>query len=192
MNEKCSACGRERWVAWRADGQTDGMCVYVSATVCAAANADALVAKAVLVAPLHYEANPEAGDGQSVCDGCGEERDEPHTWRECADRLTRLQIEGVNALVEQALREEAEIQRDEARAALAGEPARIAAAKMAVHVAWVRACSGSGGMGSWYIQRVLGIAHHAAVELATNVHEDGPAATDADIAAAIRAALGQS
>lgn len=39
---------------------------------------------------LAYVSNGEAGDGQSVCSSCGEERDQPHTWEECAKRLAEM------------------------------------------------------------------------------------------------------
>lgn len=50
-------------------------------------------------APLRYESNGEVGDGQWVCRGCGEERDEPHTWRDCAARLADAQREGFDHAV---------------------------------------------------------------------------------------------
>lgn len=39
---------------------------------------------------LAYVSNGEAGDGQHVCSSCGEERDQPHTWEECAKRLAEM------------------------------------------------------------------------------------------------------
>lgn len=39
---------------------------------------------AIVCPPLVWESNGEAGDGQTVCSHCGEERDEPHPWSECA------------------------------------------------------------------------------------------------------------
>ena len=91
--------------------------------------------------------------------------------------------------VDAASREIARLQRerDEARAALASEPARIAAAEMARDVAWVRAIEACGGNSARYVQYVFNVPGYydaARVQYAANHGED--------IAAAIRAARGQS
>jgi hypothetical protein len=36
---------------------------------------------------LRHESLGETGDAVSICNGCDEERDEPHTWEDCAARL---------------------------------------------------------------------------------------------------------
>lgn len=65
-------------------------------------------------APMHYESNGEAGDGQVICDGCQQEiePDVPHTWKECAARLDKT----ADACLNQAL--EAADERDVLRADL--------------------------------------------------------------------------
>jgi hypothetical protein len=40
-----------------------------------------------LFAGTHYESNGEAGDGQTVCDECGHDADEPHPLRRCVAAL---------------------------------------------------------------------------------------------------------
>ncbi len=51
-------------------------------------------------APLIYHSNGEAGDGQNICGGCGDERDEPHTWKECAAVLLRARDHFMDRLIE--------------------------------------------------------------------------------------------
>jgi len=97
--------------------------------------------------------------------------------------------------VDAASREIARLQRerDEARAALASEPARIAAAEMARDVAWVIAidsqCGGADvddGI-ACATAEALGVTERVALRLL-----DGSPTTDEHIAAAIRAARGQA
>jgi hypothetical protein len=40
-----------------------------------------------LFAPLVSHPNADAGDHTVTCSGCDEERDDPHTWEDCAQRL---------------------------------------------------------------------------------------------------------
>lgn len=42
------------------------------------------------LAPMRYESNGEAGDGQMICEGCRQETDDPHTWDVCAVYLLKL------------------------------------------------------------------------------------------------------
>ncbi len=35
------------------------------------------------VPAIEWTPNGEAGDSTGACEGCGEERDEPHAWRDC-------------------------------------------------------------------------------------------------------------
>ena len=44
----------------------------------------------LLHAPMCWQDNGEAGDGQSVCCGCGQDTEDahtPHTWKQCADNI---------------------------------------------------------------------------------------------------------
>lgn len=45
-----------------------------------------------------WTANADAGDSTGRCANCGEEREEPHTWKECAQRLAReVELENARA-----------------------------------------------------------------------------------------------
>lgn len=44
--------------------------------------------------PLVYVSNGEAGDGQDVCAGCGEEREHQHNWGECRRQIVKNENAG--------------------------------------------------------------------------------------------------
>jgi DNA repair exonuclease SbcCD ATPase subunit len=48
---------------------------------------------------LHYESNGEAGDGQTVCDVCKTELDEPHSWAECVECLLKSATAASNMVI---------------------------------------------------------------------------------------------
>lgn len=54
-----------------------------------------------------WSANGEAGDSTGRCEVCGEERDEPHTWEECARQLAAHDIATVNRMIDVEARAEA-------------------------------------------------------------------------------------
>lgn len=131
------------------------------------------------------EAGRAFRDLVAVLDRDGGQRQAGETIAGTLERAIRVAADAVVGA--DALREE----RDEARAAVAPEPARIAAAVEARDVAWVRAC----GRCVRYedptdaIARALGLP--TAVALDVFIAAAQRDATDADIAAAIRAAKGE-
>src|ERR1043166_68021 len=58
--------------------------------------------------PIQWVANADAGDSTGLCSICADERDEPHSWKECAQRVTDILVgefeRGWKAAEEHALR----------------------------------------------------------------------------------------
>lgn len=51
---------------------------------------------------------PESSDFVAHCEGCGQERDEPHAWKDCAERLRGENVALINAHVDLARAREVE------------------------------------------------------------------------------------
>lgn len=130
-------------------------------------------AEAMQIERDEMRANMEfvAGEARQAIASAERERDEAQA---ALVRAQEYAMRGDAKLAEQATR-------------LASEPARIAAAEMARDVAWVRAIEACGGNSARYVQYVFNVPGYydaARVQYAANHGED--------IAAAIRAARGQS